>query len=411
MSTKSNTSKPKKKRFRRNFGLDLLRFVAISTVLAFHGYVEFFLQAGLSTWDGWHGGVAASAVFSMEWLFCLSGFLIGSMMIRSFDAYDGWWQSARDFWLRRWFRTIPNYYLFVVLNILLAWWGLEQGQFSWLFPFFSQNLFWAQKKPYFFSESWSLALDEWFYFVMPLLLGLVAMFAQLSRKGKFWVVALLLIVVPTVLRTLIEPAHDFFQWDHEVRRVTIYHIDSTGWGVLAAILSRWHQGWWTQNQGKKALLGLIMTLGAAAAMFWFVTHDWRAVAGGHFNDLLLMTMPAAGTVLAMPWLAARSGGFDWLRKWGARLGDYSYSVYLCHYPMIMLTQYVVGKLGLSPQAHVAWIVLGWLLAVWLLSALIFHSFEKPVSDLRERFTQRVQAGPFQARAESSKAKSIPPSLG
>jgi len=35
--------------------------------------------------------------------------------------------------------------------------------------------------------------------------------------------------------------------------------------------------------------------------------------------------------------------------------------------------------------------------VLALSALVFHVFEKPSSDLRERFTRRVQAGPFSVR--------------
>ena len=45
-------------------------------------------------------------------------------------------------------------------------------------------------------------------------------------------------------------------------------------------------------------------------------------------------------------------------------------------------------------AIIGWVVLAWVMAVFAVSALVFHSFEKPVSDLRERFTKRVQAGPF-----------------
>ena len=51
-------------------------------------------------------------------------------------------------------------------------------------------------------------------------------------------------------------------------------------------------------------------------------------------------------------------------------------------------------MGWDIGAIIGWVVLAWLMAVFAVSALVFHSFEKPVSDLRERFTKRVQAGPF-----------------
>lgn len=39
-------------------------------------------------------------------------------------------------------------------------------------------------------------------------------------------------------------------------------------------------------------------------------------------------------------------------------------------------------------------VIGWLISVLLLSALVYHLFEGPVADLRERFTRKVDASPF-----------------
>lgn len=387
-------------RFKRNFGLDVLRSLAICVVLINHGYGGFFIGTGLSTWQGWPSALSASAVFSIEWLFVLSGFLIGSMMIRSFEARSGWRASARDFWLRRWFRTIPNYYLFLLVNVALAWWGIEQGRFSWSFAVFSQNLAWVETKPLFFAEAWSLALDEWFYFLMPILVGVVAWLRPLPRHRLFWVVALTLILVPSILRSVVMPTANFFDWDGRIRRVTIMHLDATGWGVAAAILSRWHGTWWARNQGRKALLGAALTLFAMLAMFYFMLIDWRGVAGGRFNDLALITAPSLGIVLILPWLSnlqTRSSGLRWL---AARVGDYSYSVYLSHFPLMLIILHVVNSLGWDIRPMVGVVVLIWLIVVLAVSALVFHTFEKPVSDLRERFTRRVQAGPFEIRAGS-----------
>ena len=381
-------------RYQRNFGLDVLRSLSICVVLMNHGYLGFFVSTGLSKWEGWRAAVSACAVFAIEWLFVLSGFLIGSMMIRSFEARSGWWASARDFWLRRWFRTIPNYYLFLAVNVVIAWLGIEEGRFAWSFAVFSQNLAWAQEKPLFFAEAWSLALDEWFYLLMPLLLGAVAWFWAAERRHLFWAVALLLIVVPSTLRSVVTPPAHFFEWDDHVRRVTIMHLDATGWGVAAAILNRWHGAWWGRRQGLNALIGAALTLGAVAAMFYFIRIDWRGFAGGRFNDLALIAAPSLGVVLALPWLSALRVRSERLRWLAARLGDYSYSVYLCHFPLLLVMVHVLKVLGWDIGPIVGWVVLVWLVVVLAVSALVFHSFEKPVSDLRERFTRRVQAGPF-----------------
>ncbi|MDR0479680.1 MAG: acyltransferase [Burkholderiaceae bacterium] len=378
----------------RNFGLDVLRSLAICVVLMNHGYLVLFVDSGLSQWTGWRAAASACAVFSIEWLFVLSGFLIGSMMIRSFESRGNWRASARDFWLRRWFRTMPNYYLFLVINAALVWWGLEEGHFSWSFAVFAQNLAWPQEKPLFFSEAWSLALDEWFYLLMPLLLGLAALILRLERRHLFWIVALTLIVLPTALRCVLTPPAHIFAWDEHIRRVTALHLDATGWGVLAAILSRWHPGWWRSHPHRKALAGLLLMLCAVAAMFYFMLINWRGFAGGHFNDLALISAPALGVVLILPWLSAHAPSTGAARWLSARIGDYSYSIYLCHYPLLLLLLGAIKWLDWNMGSIVWWVVLIWLALVLAVSAAVFHSFEKPISDLRERFTRRVQAGPF-----------------
>lgn len=382
----------------RNFGLDLLRLAAIGGVLALHGYFGFFLNTGQVAWGGTGAALSAiAAMFSLDWFFVLSGFLIGSMMIRSFDADPRWWVGARDFWLRRWFRTVPNYYLFLLLHVALAAWGVTQGQFRGSFAVFSQNLAWPEQQPLFFAEAWSLALEEWFYVLMPLLLGVLAWLPGLQRRDRFWLVAALLILTPTLLRMLAAPSTDFFDWDARVRRITVMHLDSAGWGVVAAIVNRWHPGWWRLGQGVGALAGVLLMALATAAMWHFMQVDWQAFgAAGRFNDLARITAPALGTALTLPWLAGRATAPAPVRRLAGRLADYVYSAYLCHYPLTIL----VWRAAQAPEGGPAWpvwlLIAAWLLAVLAVSALVFHAFERPVASLRDRWTRRVPAGPFQA---------------
>ena len=96
-------------RVARNAGLDYLRTMAIFIVLANHAFINFFIYTETSAWEGVLAKISLQSVISIEWLFVLSGFLIGTIMIRSFSKSDSWWQCSKDFWMRRWFRTLPSY--------------------------------------------------------------------------------------------------------------------------------------------------------------------------------------------------------------------------------------------------------------------------------------------------------------
>jgi peptidoglycan/LPS O-acetylase OafA/YrhL len=77
-----------------------------------------------------------------------------------------------------------------------------------------------------------------------------------------------------------------------------------------------------------------------------------------------------------------------------KISLYSYSIYLCHFPLIFIVRHAASVGTESAGATVFLAILVWLLAVYFVSALVFHTFEKPVSDLRERFTRRISTLPF-----------------
>ena len=378
----------------RSLGLDCLRSVSISIVLFNHALIGFFFGPGRLQFQGFIAKLSASTVLSIEWLFVLSGYLIGAMMIRSFDSGRPWAQCARDFWLRRWFRTLPNYYLFILVNLALVQLGWASGQFQASFLYFSQNLYQAEPTPHFFGESWSLALDEWFYVLMPLLLGLCGWLSLRSNQWRFLLVAALLILFPTVMRMLHPMQGDFFQWDAEIRRLTLYHLDATGWGVLAAVCNKWYRNWWRSHLIAKALLGAAtMLLGV-----WLVTTLVNPLpvrmVQAQLASVLSISLMGLGTFLCMPWLTQGFARSRLLERVTGRISLYSYSIYLCHFPLLFVFLHWWPLPASSGSAWVAAQVTTWLLAVLACSALIYHGFEGPVADLRERFTKRVDASPF-----------------
>src|SRR5262245_39179853 len=95
----------------RVFGLDVLRAAAVSMVLVAHA--RYLVMPLLPS-------AACLSIFGflgVELFFVLSGFLIGGIILRTFPEVPRL-PTLGHFWIRRWFRTLPNYYLFLALNAL-----------------------------------------------------------------------------------------------------------------------------------------------------------------------------------------------------------------------------------------------------------------------------------------------------
>lgn len=360
-------------------------------VLANHGFLLFFLWPGRLAWEGAPAFLSTLSVLAIEWLFVLSGFLIGAMLIRGLDAGTSLRTALGSFWLRRWIRTLPNYYLFLAVNVVLVHLGVMAGQFTWHFLVFAQNLVQPLALPAFFAESWSLALDEWFYLLLPALVA-IGVVAGRSRRGSFVAATVLLIAVPTVLRLAVEPAADGFAWDHRIRTVSLFHLDATGWGVLAAVASRWRPAWWRQHQQAKASLGLACLLAGVAMLEAFTfAPEWPQRLPRLWTALPL-SLTGLGTFLVVPALCNLPSPRKGLVEGIQRASDWTYSIYLSHMPLGFLVRFWLP--GPAQATAVAAHVLLWLALTITVSALTFRFFERPITGLRERFTRRVPAGPF-----------------
>ena len=107
----------------RIFGLDLLRSLAIIIVVVSH--TAFILQ------DSFPGFPYIPTPDGVDLFFVLSGFLIGKILIEQAENLNGFsLKSIFHFLKRRWFKTLPNYYLFLFVNILLVYFGFLNGSIN-----------------------------------------------------------------------------------------------------------------------------------------------------------------------------------------------------------------------------------------------------------------------------------------
>src|SRR6185369_11181015 len=100
-----------------------LRVLAIITVVQYHVTWIYAGEQGIAIDKPFFDG-SLLVFFGMDLFFMLSGFLIGSILLRSLDTSGT--QQIRRFYIRRVFRTFPSYY--VVLTLLALLYPLTQWQ-------------------------------------------------------------------------------------------------------------------------------------------------------------------------------------------------------------------------------------------------------------------------------------------
>lgn len=118
----------------RVWGLDLMRAIAILLVVYVHG--EGIFSEDLRSYYRAGRVVLLSGV---SVFFVLSGFLIGGILLKIFEKGQVRISELGNFWLRRWFRTLPNYVFILTILVFL------QNEFEFVDYFkhyiFAQNIF------------------------------------------------------------------------------------------------------------------------------------------------------------------------------------------------------------------------------------------------------------------------------
>ena len=123
---------------KRVFGLDCYRAVAILLVVSIHG--GYLLNNTLLDGFPW-----INIMDGVELFFVLSGFLIGTILLKIVNSPEPLTvRKVTGFWKRRWLRTLPNYYLILLLNWVFVKFAFIDGdikKFDLSFFYFGQNFF------------------------------------------------------------------------------------------------------------------------------------------------------------------------------------------------------------------------------------------------------------------------------
>ena len=175
----------------------------------------------------------------VEVFFVLSGYLIGKILYKVFDKEATDYKEIFNFWKRRWFRTLPNYYLFCIiilaLGLFFRYEKFADNPFVVLQHFlFWQNI-WYPREPWFMTVSWSLAVEEWFYLIFPLIAVVVQKTLKTSAALTLLFSAFFLILVSFLFRQF-----PFLEIESlgDISRVVVYRLDSIAIGVIGVVLQK-----------------------------------------------------------------------------------------------------------------------------------------------------------------------------
>lgn len=354
----------------RNYGLDVMRAVAIGLVMLSH---SIYLPALLALPDPLRFQVAyQGGYFGVELFFVLSGFLIGKILLRTYDhdAKPGL-RGITRFWVRRWWRTLPNYYLFLILNITLfsSWFGAHPWHAGYFL--FLQNLAWPPGA--LMPESWSLAVEEWFYFTAPLVMS-VACALMTSRRRALLATLLTCIVVSNLARFGVAFWGEA-PWDAGIRKVVVLRLDAIAWGGVMAWLTLWREEWVARHWLGMAGTGALMSALAIGLLAMGVAHGYSPL----WHGVVLFNLTSVGFTLLLPAVLRLPRLTPWLTRAVTALSIVSYAAYLVHYALVLPLLRQLNAAGYLPLG--AGVVL-YLPLTLLIAGLVYAIYERPMTSLR-----------------------------
>ena len=348
----------------RVFGLDILRFLAI--VLVVFGHSQSLLPTNIPFLSN------LRLPDGVDLFFVLSGYLIGLILIKTIDKNETInFPIIAHFLKRRWFRTLPNYYLFLFINIILIYFSLIPGQLN---KFLSTYFVFMQNfhKPYdfLFWESWSLSVEEWFYLITPILLfilfKIVKPIALIQRKRLILITIGLLILFPLLFR-IVQSSSDL-STDIYFRKLVLTRLDTIAFGIFSAYISFYHQSLWRKYKNTLFIAGVVFI---TSLLYWKSSSVF-------FNQTFYFTFMSLSISLLLPKLSS-------LHKENIPLkpiqfiSKISYSMYLSHLPIM----YVLMNLLKEVQSVTIVYCLFWITTI-LISSLVYFTFEKPMMNLRDK---------------------------
>lgn len=368
----------------RIFGLDLMRAVAVLLVLVGHASAHHQPPE----WFGWFW--RGQGTLGVEVFYVLSGYLIGGILLRlakkgQLHTLAGVW----SFWSRRWARTLPLYVFFVLVYLRFDYLGVAKVETAYPYAFFMQNFAWSPLP--FFTHAWSLAVEEWFYFLFPLLCLLLLGSGFGARRSLLLACAVFVVLPMAMKMFLATDIRDYRTFDDQLRMVVLARLDAIAFGVLVALL----KAEWPPVFEYLRRFGFWL-MPALALVMVYLAHSAPGLIGHYWAMVLFLPIVSLLLALAMPSIESiRTLGWRPLDSFVRYTSLVSYSLYLGHICMLTLTNAALDMAGVrvvGPWQTMA-VYLAYAGAFYGFATLTYFYVEKPFLDLRRPETENASGPP------------------
>lgn len=362
---------------RRDLSLDVLRAVAIFLVMGRHmpeqdpsssvtGSMLIMWQRG-----GWIG---------VDLFFVLSGFLISGLLFSEVQRYGA--IQFKRFFIRRGFKIYPPFYFLIAVTVIQ---GLALGGSVPLDRLAAEVFYLQNYLEPIWDHTWSLAVEEHFYLLLPLILFLMMGAKKDSTSALRKFPAVCMIVAVFCLMARIANSFRTFTYDTHLAP-THLRIDSLLFGCFISYY--FHFARERFERFRRNRRGLLAAVGVACllpAFFWTIETRFIHTLGFTIffigSGLLLISVLGSGhhgiTTSALGWI-----------------GRYSYSIYLWHLAArIWLVPAIELKLGYRLPASVA--LIAYLVLACVAGFLMARMIEFPALAVRDRLF------PSRSRAEAA----------
>lgn len=332
------TSRTKPRSFRKD--INGLRAIAVIAVVIFHFYPTLL-----------PGGFAGVDVF-----FVISGFLMSGII---FKGIEGNSFSLLRFYVARANRLIPALAVFCLILLILGWFFMTTWDYKTLgrdvatTMLFVSNIMYSMRSNYFDSgnnfllHTWTLSVEWQFYIFYPIILVLLKKFISIENLKRTVVILCIVSFLFSIYSSIKWPAESYFL------------LPSRAWEMLFGGIAYLYP--FRNNSNKNyldstvlELLGILLIISS----YFFISSEnsWPGY---------LAAIPVVGTWLVIQ--SSKESSFITGSAVFQKLGLWSYSIYLWHWPIAVSFNYYDINVTYKP--------IGILLSV-LLGFISFYTIEK-----------------------------------
>lgn len=352
--------------------LDGLRALSVIAVVAYHLNFSFA-----------QGGLMGVNVF-----FVLSGFLITDILLHEWQEYGK--INLRQFWLHRMRRLLPA--LFTMLLLVVGFMAITQPTYleqfygdilsaifyvsNWWYIFHHVSYFsqYGVQSP--FLHLWSLAVEEQFYLVWPILL----LFGLRFLRTRGWL--FLLIILGSIASAL---AMAFLYQPFMDPSRVYYGTDTRAFSLLigAALALLMIRQKPVQKSTKKIswsfdAVGILSLLILLLVMVFSNEYQPTLYQGG----MVFLSLVTAALIAVLAHPGSRLGAVFSFRPL-RYLGQRSYGIYLWHYPIIVLTTPIINASGTN-----CLLIISQITASLIMADLSWRFIETPIRHGKLPFSHR-----------------------